>query len=285
MKTTKIKTNGKTTITTHCIIAALLLLAGTGASRAQNFSGTDSLTETTENTTDWKTPDSGVEGGAAFTSTTSGLQYTDTTNTNDNVDRKWQLNVGSYTQNWTLQLNVNLSGISLGNSSQKLGIGLQLGEANNFSNNNMELDLFQSYSSGNDLYYTNYVSTNGSESSSAGSPGLLLTNTSGAIELSYDAADQTISAYYDNTGVPGAWTLLSSTDIATGVNDWDMTSANAFIVDLQAFSDDTVVSSSEGVYATDFIASSVPEPSTWAMLLGGIGVLAFWGLRTRRALV
>ena len=29
----------------------------------------------------------------------------------------------------------------------------------------------------------------------------------------------------------------------------------------------------------------VPEPSTWAMLLGGLGLLAFWRLRTRRALV
>jgi hypothetical protein len=284
MKRAHTKSDSHVRVTIHCTTVVLLLLLGTGTGRAQNFSGTDSLTETTENTTDWKTPDSGVAGGAAFTSTTSGLQYTDSTNTDDNIDRKWQLNVGSYTQNWTLQLNVNLSGISLGNSSQKLGIGLQLGESSNFSSNNLELNLFQSYSSGsNDLNYTSYVITNGSESSSAGSPGLLLTNTSGAIELSYDAADQTISAYYNSTGVPGAWTLLSSTDIASGVNDWDMTSANTFTVALQGFSDDTVVSSSEGVYATDFIASSVPEPSTWAMLLGGIGVLVFFRRRAVRA--
>jgi PEP-CTERM motif len=32
-----------------------------------------------------------------------------------------------------------------------------------------------------------------------------------------------------------------------------------------------------------FTAVSVPEPSTWAMLLGGLGLLAFWRLRTRRA--
>jgi len=32
-------------------------------------------------------------------------------------------------------------------------------------------------------------------------------------------------------------------------------------------------------------ADAVPEPSTWAMLLGGFGLLAFWHVRTRRAVV
>ena len=283
MKTTKIKTNSKTTITTRCITVALLLLAGTGASRAQNFSGTDSLTETTENTTDWKTPDSGVEGGSTFTNTTSGLQYTDTTNTNDNIERAWKLNFGSYTQNWTVQLNVNMSGFTLGNSSQLVALGLVVGETGSTSKNYLEVNLAQSYGSGtNYLDYVDYVNTNGSETGNAGAPAV---NTSGAVELSYDAADQTISAYYDSTGVPGAWTLLSSTSISTGASNWDMTSANTFTVAIQGYSDDVQVSSADSVFATDFDASSVPEPSTWAMLLGGLGLLAFWGLRTRRAQV
>jgi len=35
--------------------------------------------------------------------------------------------------------------------------------------------------------------------------------------------------------------------------------------------------------APTFNLDSAPEPSTYAMLLGGLGLLAFWRLRTRRA--
>ena len=36
---------------------------------------------------------------------------------------------------------------------------------------------------------------------------------------------------------------------------------------------------------TSFSVTTIPEPSTWTLLLGGLGLLAFWRVRTRRALV
>jgi hypothetical protein len=283
------KTRSAKAINAPHLAVALLLLAGTCASRAQNFNGSDSLTETTENTTDWKTPDSGVEGGSAFTNTSNGLQYTDSTNTDDNVDRGWKLNLGSYTENWTLQLDLSVSGITLGANGQLVAMGLQVGETGNFGNNSMELNLTQSYESGNsDLNYNDYVTTNGGSVLSAQYSSPQIGSTSGAIEISYNAATQTISTYYDSTGVPGAWTSLGSTSISSGPSDWNMTSSNTFTAALQGYSSDTVVTSGESVYATNFVASSVPEPSTWALLAAGAGVLLLVrrpskpGLRLRR---
>ncbi|MCE0483226.1 MAG: PEP-CTERM sorting domain-containing protein [Methylacidiphilales bacterium] len=36
-------------------------------------------------------------------------------------------------------------------------------------------------------------------------------------------------------------------------------------------------------YSFDFELLASPEPSTWAMLLGGLGLLAFWRVRSRKA--
>ena len=250
------------------------MLASSGISHAQNLSGSDSLIGTIENTTDWKTPDSGVEGGSEFTNTDQGLQYTDTTTTDDNIDRKWKLNTGSYTEDWSVQLNVTLSGFTLSNDSQVVAIGLQVSETGNGGSNYMELNLGQSDQTGKDyLTYNTYINTNGVNETSFTSPDVAatLSGTSGVIQINYDAATQTISTDYDSTGVAGDWTLLGSTSISSGENNWDMTSTNTFTVAVQGYSDDTIINSADSVYATNFIA--VPEPSSWAMLTAGAGLL------------
>jgi hypothetical protein len=44
-------------------------------------------------------------------------------------------------------------------------------------------------------------------------------------------------------------------------------------------------SAADVVVSASFTPAAVPEPSTWAMMLGGLGLLAFWRTRTRRALL
>jgi hypothetical protein len=48
---------------------------------------------------------------------------------------------------------------------------------------------------------------------------------------------------------------------------------------------DFVVGNGAFTTRVDATLTELPEPSTWALLMGGLGLLAFWRKRTRRALI
>jgi len=43
------------------------------------------------------------------------------------------------------------------------------------------------------------------------------------------------------------------------------------------------VNTVDAFFDIQVLPAAAPEPSTWALLLGGLGMLAFWRMRTRRA--
>ena len=79
------------------------------------------------------------------------------------------------------------------------------------------------------------------------------------------------------------WNLSGTTPTATGgwsaPTSWDASEDGGASWALVTFPSGVPLSFS--VSATDF--SAAPEPSTWALLLGGLGLLAFWRGHPRRA--
>jgi len=73
----------------------------------------------------------------------------------------------------------------------------------------------------------------------------------------------TLASFYNSNGLypEGGLTVSGSTLYGTTATGGANGGGTVFAYDLQ----------------------SAPEPSTWALCLGGLGLLAFWRLRTRRA--
>ena len=95
--------------------------------------------------------------------------------------------------------------------------------------------------------------------------------------LSYYAA-------FNSTG-----TLLGTGNIAADQGETLIT-VNIPNVSLLKFSNGVTSEDSSWEFAVNSISyteatAATPEPSTWAMLLGGVGLLAFWQKRTRGALL
>lgn len=108
-----------------------------------------------------------------------------------------------------------------------------------------------------------------------------LTLTSGTFALS------TASEYYlgiSDTTSPASEFAVDSVDTFVGpaTDDWQLVNPSS-----QAYIDDGGSAFTQS-YTSDSLAFTmnanvVPEPSTWAMLLGGLGLLAFWHRRKLNA--
>jgi hypothetical protein len=240
------------------------------------LTGSDDFNGATENTSNWGGDiDSGVGN---FSQTNGTLLYTTagTPTSNDQAIRPWQANYGSYTQNWVVQLDVNLPTQSL-SSGQIVSIGVAVLDASNTNDDiyaAMQQDIPHStlFFSGQDI---NGVSQ---------TPVELGNQTAGlaAVQISYDAATQEITTAYDANGPVGGynWTTLATDDIS----GWDMTSSDQFLIAISASSQgDLSVPGSSEVYADNFQAQTIPEPSAWSILAGlGAGLLAWRRKRKTR---
>lgn len=135
MKTIQISTG------TLCIILALLLCALPGTSHA-NLSGSDNFNDNSKDLTKWGTDfvfDPGTTPGA-LTETNLRLEYTATgASSKEQSLRPWIANSGSYTSDWSVQIDVNVPNLTLA-SGQQIRFGLGVVNHANF-NDAISLDL------------------------------------------------------------------------------------------------------------------------------------------------
>ena len=118
----------RTIIRTQCIILALLLSAVTSTSRA-NFSGIDPLTSGTNWSQTYQS--SGSNRQLLFQNNRAEYILSSPATTGDNLDvHAWTANSGSYTQDWTIQVDVHLGLLSLPSNGQFANLNLVVTSSN-----------------------------------------------------------------------------------------------------------------------------------------------------------
>jgi len=201
-------------------------------------------------------------GTAKLTVTNGRYEYTATGagTPRDMALRRWNVNRGSYTNDWAVQVDVHLSAFpGLSNQNINLNLGIEAG-----TNFNEGINFNRAY----------FVSINRDSrpmmdfESGLGdiTTEIANTTTDAALRISFDSAAKTLTAWYDADGPANGYTWLpmETVSIPTGINGWGMTSNSQFSVclvvgsghDSNKTAPDIAVSGNQ-VYFDNFLATSV----------------------------
>lgn len=255
---------------TGLIIMGLLFAAG--VARA-NFSGSDNFNDNSVDSTKWGS-DFG-SGTGALAEINQHIEFTTSgaPTSFDQAVRPWILNFGSFTSDWSLQLDV---AIPVPSPALDPGHEISLGIAvlNSADNSDVMTMFFQQDpNSPSSIFFSGLDAGSNSttfEQRTATPIG------SGSVMLSWSAASRTLTASY-NAG--SGWTNLTSQDITSGLYDWGMSASSTFQAAIVGFAKNQQVDS--GVATADnFIA--VPEPDAVVCFSIGATVVGGWSLSRRR---
>lgn len=238
-------------------------LAFHGYLRAANLGGSDDFDDNVKDTTKWGADSRLGTLPGTLTETNTRLEFTTTGIEESFVRRPWILNLGSYTENWEIQIDTTVTTVA--------GFGRAMGftmEVQKVGASDLRMGIGHESAQTSWDYYSFFLNSSGTQGS-ATTPAA----TAGALRITFDATAKILSSFYDGDG-PGngyLWTQLASFGIAgsggqTGTADWGMTSGDQFQVMVEGSALSRSVSSGL-VYADNFRA--VPEPSVVVMLIGG----------------
>jgi hypothetical protein len=219
-----VKTNNTTTLFLEKVIRAtrlpaLLLIFSLPALVVHaDFNGTDYFPT---GSAKW---DAVTAGGTSKLTVTNGrYEYTHTgaSSGNDFVWRRWNVNQGSYTNDWSVQVDVHLNAFSMSSDNQYINLNLGIQD-----NSNPDL----SYAVAIDRYWNganvmDFYSGLGDISTEIAN-----TTTDAALRISFDSLAKTLTAWYDADGAANGytWIPLETVSIASGDNNWGMTTSSQF---------------------------------------------------------
>ncbi|MDI1249359.1 MAG: hypothetical protein PSV13_10895 [Lacunisphaera sp.] len=250
------------------------MLTGCLALHAQNFSGTDAFGSDSGNWTNGATAN-----GGAFSVSGGVLNFTDPIlagGTSSSAARYWNLNAGSYTADWQVQidLTLNLTQVASQVTALTFGLGSSLD-----STDRVEFTLQQTYMMPGTRYIYGAFITNGS----GGLPASM-TSTGNTVTLraAYQAASHQITLDFNDGS--GFSTVTAAIIDGSGLN-WGMGLTDSFgfgLVASNLTNGGPTAAISSGVYADNFLASgaAIPEPSTYAAAFGVLALLVA-GLKRR----
>ena len=243
---------------TSNLLAALVLGLSTATTFAA-FSGSDDFNDNSKDLTKWGTDI--VTGSAALTETNQRLEYT-VAGGSATALRPWVANTGSFTSNWSLQLDVNLPTLAL-TLGQNYNIGLTVRNGDDVTDTFLTALELDDLSGTLNRRFLSILKTNGINQGEVTST---TASTAAAIRMRYDAASTTLFSEFDAYGAVGGYnfTGFDSRSIST----WNMTASSVFQATVSGNSESgVVITSANGVAADNFL--SVPEPSSALLLLSG----------------
>ncbi len=143
----------------------------------------------------------------------------------DHAISRWNVNQGSYTNDWAVQVDVHLDafpGLFTGLNSQNIDLNLSIMNGTN-QTQSLSVAIERDYSFRG--FYTG-TSTNDVTTEVPN------TTTDAALRISFDSAAKTLTAWYDADGAANGytWIPIETVSISTGTNNWGMTASSQFSV-------------------------------------------------------
>ncbi len=223
--------------------------------------GSDDFSNPSASALNWTASSS--TGGGLLTVANGRLEFSSSSSTPSRQTFEWARNQADTLSNWTAQVDVNLPAIAMTSGQRiELDLGLSAGNGDYMA---VTLARFYGAATSHQAFGSDYsIGTN------ADAVAIDTTSTSGALRMRFDATTHTLYADYDADGAAGgyAWTNLLS-------HSW--TSSPGYLALLGSASN-LALTSASNVYFDN--VQAVPEPSTWATLLAGLGVMVV-AARTR----
>lgn len=256
-----------------CIALTAILTHTT--SYGSNFNGSDDFNDNSKDLAKWGTDaifDPGV-GSGTLTETSQVIQYTASGSfSTEELARPWIANTGSFTSDWSLQLDVNVPTLSL-SAGQRIEFGLGVTNGDD-PTDSFRLSLRLDSAAGR-VFHSNLMINGVDQPSGPVDSATLLT--SATIRIRYDAASTTLFAEYGAVG-GNTFTTFDSRNITTA--GWNMTASSVFDASVGGKSrGGLVITSANNVSGDNFIA--VPEPSTLVSLALGATLLSLTFRRRR----
>jgi hypothetical protein len=245
------------------LFAAILLACPSGVALA-NFSGGDDFNDNSKDGAKWGNDVFGTTGTALLTETNGRLQLT-ASGTDPFAYRPWIANTGSYTANWSVQMDVNVPTLTL-TSGQAYGVSIVVSNHDD-PNDRFEVDLELNALGAPTpprAFFTVFT-TNGMDVLPDGASST--TSTSAAVRIRYDAGTKTLFGDFDADGATNGYSFTNFD--SRSVAPWGMTAASVFDAGVSGFSQGgAVVTAGDAVFGDNFLA--VPEPSSAFLCLSGV---------------
>ncbi|MBI5770408.1 MAG: immunoglobulin domain-containing protein [Verrucomicrobia bacterium] len=250
------------------------------APAAVGFGGSDDFAATTAN---WSVPVV-FSGNGRLPLANNRLEYTVAAGTaNDGALREWTANVGSYTRDWSVQVDVHLASLTLP-SGQFANLNLMVLRADDalkpFNQMNWMGVAIDRYGNGGATVHNFEGSQfgNGNRSPATGVIEVLNNSTDATLRISFNATTKELTSWYDADGATNGftWTQLQSINIGSGTYTWGMTDSGTFAVVLAGGSGGVALTSGQAWF-DNFLASEATgaapvittQPAAQTVVIGG----------------
>ena len=238
-----------------CILAivALFLCVLSVASRA-DFSGSDSFASGSN----WTLYSSTGTGIISFSGTVNRADWlvSGSGSLATQQVRKWNVNTGSYSNDWSVEVGVHLNRLAL---ATILDFGSLTLEVVNTSNTNSRFNAsIGRYLAGVNSAYNSSISSSLYYASVNKYSGVGVASglTDATLKISFDSITKTLTSFYRNGAQAGApWKKILSVLIASDAQTWGMSDSDTFAVMISGAAGPTPIASGSA-YFTNFVATS-----------------------------